>query len=379
MHIGSHIKIKPLILLNFICFMGLSYASQKDTASLQLSTVNKKVNQLETSLHQAVSNREHLSRDLATTEKAIGEQVQSLRSIQQTIAVKNQSIQNISNELQHLNDKLENQRTTLIKHLRFRYTMGQPHPSEWLLNSEKPYIFSRFMTYYQYLIRSDTQLLKGLQQTKMNIETHQKQLSNELAELNNLQKNLNNKYQTLFVTKNKHQQLIKQLTQHIQTKQEQLASFKQDQARLQALIEQLSRAAIAYRPAQNKTTYSSPSLTLNRKFRSPLQGDQRIGKAYNQGILFSAKEGTPVTSILPGQVVFSDWLNGYGLLLIIDHGHGMMSLYAHNESLFKKKGMSVKSGEEIATVGHTGGIRESGLYFELRQRGKVVPPRQWLV
>jgi septal ring factor EnvC (AmiA/AmiB activator) len=95
-------------------------------------------------------------------------------------------------------------------------------------------------------------------------------------------------------------------------------------------------------------------------------------------MFFLAQEGAPVTAVLPGKVVFSDWLNGYGLLLIIDHGQGMMSLYAHNESLFKSKGTLVKPGEQIATVGHTGGIRENGLYFELRSRGKVIPPRQWL-
>ncbi len=366
------------LMLCALCFTWPSYASPKENAAQQLSTVNKKVTRLEASLHQAFSNREQLSHDLASTEKAIGQHVQSLRSTQQAIVAKNQSVQVITQELNDLNEKLNKQRTTLTKHLRFRYTMGQPHPSEWLFNSQKPHVFSRFMTYYQYLIQNDGKLLRTLQQTKANIVTHQQQLARELAELNSLEKTLTQKYQTLSTAKNKHKQLIQQITQHIQSNQQQLATFKQDQARLQALIEQLSRASIAKPNYQKASSPHTSQLTLNNRFRSPLQNSQRTGKAYNQGILFAAKEGTPVTSILPGKVVFSDWLNGYGLLLIIDHGNGMMSLYAHNESLFKKKGMSVKPGEEIATVGHTGGIRENGLYFELRQRGKVVPPRQWL-
>jgi septal ring factor EnvC (AmiA/AmiB activator) len=98
----------------------------------------------------------------------------------------------------------------------------------------------------------------------------------------------------------------------------------------------------------------------------------------NQGLIFFAHEGTPVSAVSSGKIVFSDWLKGYGLLLIIDHGRGFMTLYAHNESLFKQKGDQVKQGEQIATVGHTGGIKENGLYFEIRQRGKVIPPLRWL-
>ncbi len=358
--------------------MAPAHASQKELAKQQLSTINRKVDRLQVSLHQALSNREQLSHHLASTEKAISQHIQSLRATQHDITEKNQSVQTITNELRSLNEKLNAQRATFITHLRFRYAMGRPHPSEWLLNSQKPYIFSRFMTYYQYLIQSDAKHLQGLRDTKVSIETHQQKLSNELAELNALQKNLTLKYQALATTKNKHQHVIQQLTQHIQTKQQQLSTFKQDQARLQALIEQLSRISFGSSSYSNQKTLRAASLTLSHRFKSPLQGEQRVGKAYNQGILFSAKEGTPVTTVLAGKVMFSDWLNGYGLLLIIDHGNGMMSLYAHNESLFKKKGMLVKSGEEIATVGHTGGIRENGLYFELRQRGKVIPLRQWL-
>lgn len=98
----------------------------------------------------------------------------------------------------------------------------------------------------------------------------------------------------------------------------------------------------------------------------------------NQGLIFFANEGMPVNAVSTGKVVFSDWLKGYGLLLIIDHGQGFMTLYAHNQSLFKQKGDNVQRGEQIATVGHSGGIKQNGLYFEIRQRGKAVPPLKWL-
>lgn len=98
----------------------------------------------------------------------------------------------------------------------------------------------------------------------------------------------------------------------------------------------------------------------------------------NQGVTFFADEGTAVTAVYPGKVVFSDWLKGYGLLLIIDHGQGVMTLYAHNQSLFKSKGQTVFQNEQVASVGHSGGIKQNGLYFEIRLRGKAVPPLSWL-
>ncbi len=371
-------KLNPIgLILCLCCASTLAYSSQKEMTQQQLSAVKKKLNQLETVIHQQVNSREQAAQHLASTEKEIGEQVKSLHEIQQTISIKKQAITNINTELFALKEKFQAQQKVLMTHLRLRYTIDTPHPIATILQTEKPNQISRLMTYYHYLIVHDKKLLQALQQTHLGIEKRQQALNQELAQLNALEKKIATQYQTLAIHKSKHQKLIQELTQHIQSKQQEFQTTKQDQARLEALLEQLSRTAFV--PLKkNREQINSQTRTLSTRFQSPLQGQQRVGKAYNQGILFSAKEGTPVTSILPGKVIFSDWLNGYGLLLIIDHGNGMMSLYAHNESLFKKKGMMVNSGEEIATVGHTGGIRENGLYFELRQRGKVIPPRQWL-
>jgi septal ring factor EnvC (AmiA/AmiB activator) len=117
---------------------------------------------------------------------------------------------------------------------------------------------------------------------------------------------------------------------------------------------------------------------MRRKLPRPVQNNSNSFEKMNQGLMFFANEGEPVSSVYPGKVVFSDWLRGYGLLLIIDHGNGFMTLYAHNQSLYKHKGDTVHQGESIASVGHSGGILKNGLYFEVRQRGKAVPPLEWL-
>ena len=171
--------------------------------------------------------------------------------------------------------------------------------------------------------------------------------------------------------KTKQKQLINALEKTIQNKHERLGLFQNDRARLQALIQSLNR-----RPTQKR--FKSKLNLSGKALATPLKKPAMKVKRLNQGVVFLAKEGTPVVAVLPGKVIFSDWLKGYGLLLIIDHGDGVMSLYAHNTTLFKTLGASIKQGEQIATVGHTGGLRENGLYFEIRRRGRAVPPREWM-
>ena len=121
-----------------------------------------------------------------------------------------------------------------------------------------------------------------------------------------------------------------------------------------------------------------PFIFARKKLPQPVNVDRKNVQKINQGLVFYAAEGAAVTAVYPGKVVFSDWLKGYGLLLIIDHGRGFMTLYAHNQSLFKQKGDPVNQGEQIAAVGHSGGIKQNGLYFEIRQRGKAISPLAWL-
>ena len=143
-----------------------------------------------------------------------------------------------------------------------------------------------------------------------------------------------------------------------------------DQVQACVLLKPLSQQSI--------TQAQKPFRTMYKKLPRPIQTRSRSLQKMNQGVTFFADEGTPVTAVYPGTVVFSDWLKGYGLLLIIDHGQGFMSLYAHNESLFKKKGQTARQNEQIASVGHSGGIKQNGLYFEIRLRGKAVPALDWL-
>lgn len=349
----------------------------------QLKQIKNKMGQLEKTITSAVNNRQNLYQTLATTEKEISRQIQTLYSTKTDIQKKQQEIQNTTLTINQLSHDLGLKQQALSLHLRVRYQMENIHPLQWLFDQQKPKELSRFLTYYQYLIRSDETLIQAVREAKNNLTHTQNQLKLEYSTLKTLEQTLIQHQKKLTETKQHHHKVIEALNDTIQNKQQILTTYKQDQARLHALLEQLSRASQITRTNVLAHPHSEPSIAatnvrFSAKLSSPLKGNNRTAKPLNQGMLFPATEGTPVSAVLPGKVVFSDWLNGYGLLLIIDHGQGTMSLYAHNESLFKSKGAMVKPGEQIASVGHTGGIRENGLYFELRRRGKAVPPRQWL-
>ena len=178
------------------------------------------------------------------------------------------------------------------------------------------------------------------------------------------------------------QETLKQLQATIATKDQQLKANEKDQERLKNLIARVVRVSGDLEnpvKAQNINTLKGQ---LPWPTKGPIRhsyNSQRIsGKVRWQGMVIGAPSDSPVKSVHHGRVVFSDYLRGHGLLVIVDHGHGILSLYAHNKTLYKNLGEWVNAGEIIAAVGNTGGQAKAGLYFELRYKGNPTNPHRWL-
>jgi len=253
--------------------------------------------------------------------------------------------------------------------VRARHRLGALRPWEWLLHQETPRTMARLFVFYRYVFQADQQLIEQVRQTTKNLEKNQVVLTHEQQALQKLETELLHHQTHLARMQREQRTLVDTLSKTIQSKRDKLKTYQQDKARLQALLKTLA--------ARHRPHPKSFNLERSHLFY-PLKSRSKETKPLNQGIVFLAREGTPVLAVLSGKVIFSDWLKGYGLLIIIDHGEGMLSLYAHNASLYVSQGISIKQGQQIATVGHTGGLRENGLYFEVRRRGRAVPPRQWM-
>ncbi|WP_233588646.1 murein hydrolase activator EnvC [Legionella sp. km535] len=336
----------------------------------KLKQLDAQINNLKQTLATAHDKRGILNQELSGTEKQIGEGIHRLHSIQNDIKSKEQKIAELHAKAELLNKQLATQQQLLANHVRARYQMGEYQPLKWILTQDDPYKISRILTYYQYIIKSRQELIDKIGETRTNLSENKDKLNNELAENQKLHNQLSQHQQQLEQNKRYHTTLIESLNNDIQNKQHDLQEFEKDKANLSRLLKSLSQ--------QSVVQSSKPFIQMRKKLPLPVQNVQRSLRRMNQGVTFFADEGSVVTAVYPGKVVFSDWLKGYGLLLIIDHGQGFMTLYAHNQSLFKHKGQTVRQNEQIASVGHSGGIKQNGLYFEIRLRGKAVPPLDWL-
>lgn len=366
------IRHYEIVLAMTFCIASFAHANSSSVTQTQskLKQLDTKIDTLKHSLATANDKRGLLNQELSGTEKQIGDGVRKLRAIQNDMASKERKITELQNLANNLNGQLLTQQKLLASHIRARYQMGEYQPLKWLLNQDSPYRVSRILTYYQYVIKSRQQLITQIDDTRKKINENKNNLNDELAKNQQLQQQLTQNQQQLQQNKSYHTTLIQSLNKEIQTNQLALKEFQKDKENLSRLLKSLTQ--------QSVVQSSKPFAQMRKKLPLPVQTDHRSIQRMNQGVTFFADEGAVVTAVYPGKVVFSDWLKGYGLLLIIDHGQGFMTLYAHNQSLFKHKGQSVHQREQIASVGHSGGIKQNGLYFEIRLRGKAVSPLDWL-
>ncbi len=336
----------------------------------KLKDLDNKISKLQQTLVSAHDKQGILNHELAETEKQMGESLRQLRSIQQNIGTKQQKITQLQQQVAVFSTKLKIQQELLAKHVRTRYKMGEYQPLKWLLNQDNPYTINRMLTFYQYLIKSRQQMIDTVHETSDALTVSKNKLDSEIMGQQQLVQQVHLQQQKLEQDKLYHKTLIQVLSQDIRTTQQKLEEYQHNKANLSRLLGSLMQKSVI------RTRY--PFTQMRRKLPRPVQTGRNSFQKMNQGVTFFAKEGDPVTAVSAGKVVFSDWLKGYGLLLIVDHGQGFMTLYAHNQSLFKRKGEAVLQGEQIAAIGHSGGLKQNGLYFEVRQRGKAIPPLEWL-
>ncbi|MDP3561688.1 MAG: peptidoglycan DD-metalloendopeptidase family protein [Legionellaceae bacterium] len=335
-----------------------------------LNQLESKIRLLQSNLNQAQDKQALLKKELAKTEKQINESLIELKKSQQKNNLKEAEIQKLQLQIETLNTQLHNMQTTLVKYVRSRYQMKEKQPITWLLKQDDIQSIDRVLTYYQYIIRSHKHLIDELKVTERTLTLKKETLTYELKELQAIQKQLQRDQNKLDHEKLYRTALINSLNQDISGKQHTLETYRVNRINLSRLLTTLAQQSVL------QTRH--PLTQMKRKLIKPVDVEPAHIQKINQGILFAAPEGTPAHAVSPGKVVFCDWLNGYGLLMIIDHGWGFMTLYANNLAVFKQKGDTVNQGERIASIGHSGALHQNGLYFEIRHRGKAVPPMEWL-
>ncbi len=275
------------------------------------------------------------------------------------------------------------QQELISREMQTAYQMGKQAQLRVLLNQEDPATLARAMTYYDYFYQARLEHISRYLEIVERINTLEPEIRGTTRTLEANEQTLETQQGELLARQRQRQRELAELNATIETKDQRLQKLSQDQEELQRLLEVIEQAVAelevpdAYQPfanAQGSMPWPVAGRASNR------YGARRGGgsKLRWQGLVIPAEEGSEVNAIHHGRVVFADWFRGSGLLLIIDHGDGYMSLYARNQALLRDVGEWVSAGSAVATVGNSGGQAESALYFEIREGGKPTNPGPWL-
>ena len=277
--------------------------------------------------------------------------------------------------------RLKQRHDQLAEQIRASYRLDSQSRLKLILNQASPAQLGRMLAYYDYINRAQVLKISGLREALTTLDTMQQSIDQELSRLEVVQTEQREVMNRLDQQRKQRRTLLVELDARIDDDESRLRELERNQQDLETLLERLTNV-LADIPADLGKHLG----VARQKGRIPLPvkgpvryafGQSRGGGLHWQGWLIAAPAGSEVNAVAYGRVAFADWLRGYGLLIIIDHGDGFMSLYGHNESLLYEAGDWVEPGEIISVIGVRTG-NDQGLYFELRKDGKSVDPAAWL-
>lgn len=373
---------RPTLLLMLLLLAVPTLGNEQQAKEAELKQLRARIATLQQELENARGRYDSLRTELRHTERRIGSLSRKLKELTEKLGKQQEKLTGLKQREQALQQSVAEQRHHLSGQIRASYAMGRQEYLKILLNQEDPATVGRMITYYDYLNKARSERIHQLNKTLSELEQVRAEVEAETARLRSLRDQRAREKKALDGMRLERKFVIGKLQGEIQDKDQRLGGMLQDEAELKSLIQALSEALadIPAEPGNRK-----PFANLKGKLKWPTRGrlmisygsPRKLGKLTWQGVIIGADSGQEVRAVSHGRVAFADWLRGYGLLIIIDHGDGYMSLYGHNESLYRETGDWVEPGEVIATVGDSGGQEQSGLYFEIRKDGKPSDPVRW--
>lgn len=346
-------------------------------AAAELKTLRDRIETTETRIETAREEADTLTRQLRDNETATAATRARLAAIQQQIAAQQARLRGLQTEQDARKQALTNQKQALAAQLRAAHRNGRRHALRLILNQEDPARLGRALAYYAYFNQRRQRKIEAVRLGLDALRQAQSAVRAETARLAALQVEQEQKLGELRAFRAGREDLIARLQDYMSAEGRALSRLRENERELQALLQELK--AMAAPPAAGP-----PFDSLRGKLAWPIRG--RLLKQFGnpkkaglkwRGVLIGAEPGSRVNAVSGGRIVFADRFRNLGLLLIIDHGDGFLSLYGHNRDLLKTTGERVQTGEQIATVGDSGGQRDTALYFEIRKGKQPLNPAEW--
>ena len=347
----------------------------------ELENVRARIRDAKSSIEKARDQSESIMQELRTLETGAAKLSAAVDDLDGRIADKTGKLKELNAEREAQESMLRSERTRLAEQMRVAYKSGRHDFLKLLLNQEDPGLIGRMFAYHGYFSRARTENISRVETAVSKLDSLRASIETERSELEALRNAQLQKLAELKSVRASRESVIAKLSEYISSQDRQLQMLQRNEKELAALFTKLQKQESAVARFEDTPPFNS----LRGKLQWPVRGDISVafgaarkgGHLRSQGVTISVGSGTEVHAVGAGKVIFADWFRNLGLLLIIDHGSGFMSLYGHNERLLKKAGDWIEAGESIALTGDTGGQQQSGLYFEIRQNGAPVDPGLW--
>ncbi|MFK7976242.1 MAG: murein hydrolase activator EnvC [Halioglobus sp.] len=354
---------------------------EAEQTRIQIQKLEKDIKRISREIDTASAQRGKVQNNLKKADIELGRVQRSIKENRAAVLTQEAELKTLEAEQSALQAAGKKQRTRIAAEMKTAWQMGRESQLKMLLSQEEPDKVARSMTYYRYFFEARNEILEDYRETLLSLEKVQANIDQTLSTLATRRAALQTEENSLEKAKLEQQIALNQLVANISSKSARLKKLETDRTELEKLLVAIEEAIVQLELPQNVQSFAK----TKGRMPWPVAGkhSNRFGRSRNagkmrwQGITIAANEGTVVNAVHHGRVVYSDWLRGSGLLLIIDHGDGYMSLYAHNQSLLKDVGEWVTSDTPISTVGNSGGQDEHALYFEVRYAGKPVDPAKW--
>lgn len=366
-----------LMIIFMLCFSGLAWSASTKSPH-DLSSIKKEIAAVQNEITLDKKNLNTLNAQLKTSEKSISSLTLKIKQLSKKIEAQESQLIAAKAKKHTYDIKIQEQQDTLEQLITANYSLQRQGRLGIYFSGQSVDETERFLKYYQALDMTVIKHIHEIRETVLKLNKIMVTISSKTSQLQRSLSDYKNKVSEIKKAQKNRQTAVSSINNTLNTHRKVLDQLLLDRQQLSTLVTHLSTkepmSHLSFSKQKGKLNWPAQGL-IKYLFLEPMANES----VRWQGDLISAKEGTPVHAIYSGKIIYADWLRGYGLLVIIDHGGHYLSLYARNDTINHKVGDYVETGDVIATVGQSGGFQDPALYFEMRHNTQAINPRDWFI
>tara|TARA_Y100001933_G_scaffold97574_1_gene98216 strand:- start:3847 stop:5040 length:1194 start_codon:yes stop_codon:yes gene_type:complete len=344
----------------------------------ELARIAERLNDLDVWLGSAARKRAQWQREIQASDRQVARLSREVDAAAAAVAAVQADLTALRSEQQALEARRRAQAAHIAEHLASAQRLAGEDFVKLLLNQQSPETLDRMVRYHRYFTAARLDAVAEYRETLAALTENEARLEQRAADAEARRADLAREQQALVETRRERQALLDELAAETEDKEAERDRLAADRERLETLLAELQRRAQTLDGRAFAERRGALPWPLRGRVMNAFGQPRAQGRLTWHGLMVEAEEGAPVQAVFRGRVVFADWLRGFGLLTIVDHGSGYMTLYGHADRLDKSVGDWVEGGEVIARAGRSGGLGTTGLYFEVRHEGQATDPIVWL-